>query len=89
LLQEPHSVTSQKTAFFIVPAVKASNLTSGILLMLCSEVNSLLECVSELRHDIKRLEEQNSELQAMVHTTEESYTLLQKEYKKVCDKMSR
>jgi hypothetical protein len=26
-LQEPHGVTSQKTAFFIVTAVKASNLT--------------------------------------------------------------
>jgi hypothetical protein len=27
LLQEPHGVTSQKTAFFIVTAVKTSNLT--------------------------------------------------------------
>jgi hypothetical protein len=27
-LQEPHGVTSQKTAFFIVTAVKTSNLTS-------------------------------------------------------------
>jgi hypothetical protein len=26
-LQEPHRVTSQKTAFFIAPAVKTSNLT--------------------------------------------------------------
>jgi hypothetical protein len=26
-LQEPHGVTSQKTAFFIVTAVKTSNLT--------------------------------------------------------------
>jgi hypothetical protein len=26
-LQEPHSVTSQKTPFFIVTAVKTSNLT--------------------------------------------------------------
>jgi hypothetical protein len=27
-LQEPHGVTSQKTPFFIVTAVKASNLTT-------------------------------------------------------------
>jgi hypothetical protein len=27
-LQEPHGVTSQKTAFFIVTAVKTSNLTN-------------------------------------------------------------
>jgi hypothetical protein len=30
LLQEPHGVTSKKTPFFIVTAVKASNLTSSI-----------------------------------------------------------
>jgi hypothetical protein len=29
-LQEPHGVTSQKTSFFIVTAVKTSNLTSGL-----------------------------------------------------------
>jgi hypothetical protein len=29
LLQEPHGVTSQKTPFFIVTAVKTSNLTNG------------------------------------------------------------
>jgi hypothetical protein len=27
ILQEPHGVTSQKTAFFIVTAMKTSNLT--------------------------------------------------------------
>jgi hypothetical protein len=27
ILKEPHGVTSQKTAFFIVTAVKTSNLT--------------------------------------------------------------
>jgi hypothetical protein len=27
LLQEPHGVTSQKTAFFIITVVKTSNLT--------------------------------------------------------------
>jgi hypothetical protein len=31
-LQEPHGVTSQKTPFFIVTAVKASNLTCIILI---------------------------------------------------------
>jgi hypothetical protein len=31
-LQEPHDVTSQKTPFFIVTAVKTSNLTSLIIL---------------------------------------------------------
>jgi hypothetical protein len=57
--------------------------------MLCREINSLVECVLELRHTKKRLEEQNSELQALVHTTEDSYALLQKEYKNVCNKVSR
>jgi hypothetical protein len=32
-LQEPHSITSQKMAFFIVTAVKTSNLIQYILLM--------------------------------------------------------
>jgi hypothetical protein len=32
-LQEPHGVTSQKTAFFIVTAVKTSNLTYEILIL--------------------------------------------------------
>jgi hypothetical protein len=30
-LQEPHGVTTQKTPFFIVTAVKTSNLTRKIL----------------------------------------------------------
>jgi hypothetical protein len=29
-LQEPHGVTSQKTPFFIVTAVKTSNLTKTV-----------------------------------------------------------
>jgi hypothetical protein len=29
-IQEPHSVTTQKTPFFIVTAVKTSNLTTSI-----------------------------------------------------------
>jgi hypothetical protein len=35
-LQEPHGVTSQKTAFFIVTAVKTSNLTWHLPTGLCS-----------------------------------------------------
>jgi hypothetical protein len=31
-LQEPHGVTTQKTPFFIVTAVKTSNLTDILLL---------------------------------------------------------
>jgi hypothetical protein len=30
LLQEPHGVTSQKTVFFIVAAMKTSNLTACV-----------------------------------------------------------
>jgi hypothetical protein len=30
-LQEPHGVTTQKTPFFIVTAVKTSNLTTSIM----------------------------------------------------------
>jgi hypothetical protein len=31
-LQEPHGVTSQKTPFFIVTAVKTSNLTNDLII---------------------------------------------------------
>jgi hypothetical protein len=34
LLQEPHGVTSQKTQFFIVTAVKTSNLTKFHLIIM-------------------------------------------------------
>ncbi|PNF37684.1 hypothetical protein B7P43_G11995 [Cryptotermes secundus] len=53
-----------------------------------SEMNSLAECVMELRHTNKRLEEQNRDLQAQVHTTEDSYSLLQKDYKNIHHKVS-
>jgi hypothetical protein len=33
-LQEPHGVTSQKTPFFIVTAVKTSNLTNSVVFSL-------------------------------------------------------
>jgi hypothetical protein len=39
ILQEPHDVTPQKTVFFIVTAVKTSNLTANMLpasLILCT-----------------------------------------------------
>jgi hypothetical protein len=32
VLQEPHGVTSQKTIFFIVTAVKTSNLTFAVFM---------------------------------------------------------
>jgi hypothetical protein len=46
-LQEPHGVTTQKTPFFIVTAVKTSNLTNTILVTLmmealCSSETSVL-----------------------------------------------
>jgi hypothetical protein len=42
-LQEPHGITSQKTPFFIVTAVKTSNLTSkGLLHILTKPVKRLL-----------------------------------------------
>jgi hypothetical protein len=43
----------------------------------------------ELRHTNKRLEEQYRDLQAQVHTTEDSYALLQKDYKNIHHKVSR
>jgi hypothetical protein len=42
-LQEPHGVTSQKTAFFIVTDVKTSNLTR---MQLKSTLNNLRTCMS-------------------------------------------
>jgi hypothetical protein len=37
-LQEPHGVTTQKTPFFIVTAVKTSNLTTPVRFV---EINSI------------------------------------------------
>jgi hypothetical protein len=34
-LQEPHGITSQKTAFFIVTAVNTSNLTQPLNITTC------------------------------------------------------
>jgi hypothetical protein len=55
----------------------------------CSETNSLMESVMELKHSKKRLEEQNKELQTQLHTSEDSYALLQRDYDKMCLKLSR
>jgi hypothetical protein len=38
-LQEPHNVTSKKTAFFIVTAVEASNLTEFMVFLMIHEYN--------------------------------------------------
>jgi uncharacterized membrane-anchored protein YhcB (DUF1043 family) len=60
-----------------------------MLLMLCSETNNLAECVMELKHAKKRLEDQNKDLQSQIHSSENSYTVLQRDYKNVCDKLGR
>jgi hypothetical protein len=36
-LQEPHDVTSQKTVFFIVTAMRTSNLTKSVVIMIYPE----------------------------------------------------
>jgi hypothetical protein len=59
-LQEPHGVTTQKTPFFIVTAVKTSNLTYSILFLsicwhsytcsiLCMEYYTIVEVFELLR----------------------------------------
>jgi hypothetical protein len=40
-LQEPHDVTSQKMAFFIVTAVKTSNLTKIVFFIVTPRVTDL------------------------------------------------
>jgi hypothetical protein len=50
-LQEPHGVTSQKTPFFIVTAVKTSNLTKGLkTLFFVSSETSVLARTTRRRH---------------------------------------
>jgi hypothetical protein len=44
-LQEPHGVTSQKTPFFIVTAVKTSNLTLSVIVTVVSSYNRLCSLV--------------------------------------------
>lgn len=56
---------------------------------MCSETNALMECVMELNYSKKRLEEQNKDLQTQLHASEDGYALLQKDYKKMCLKLSR
>ncbi|KDR22682.1 Lymphoid-restricted membrane protein [Zootermopsis nevadensis] len=52
------------------------------------ETNALMECVMELNYSKKRLEEQNEDLQTQLHASEDGYALLQKDYKKMCLKLS-
>jgi hypothetical protein len=48
-----------------------------------------MEMVMELKHTKKQLETQNMDLQIQLHASEESFLLLQRDYKKMCLKMSR
>jgi hypothetical protein len=57
--------------------------------MLCSETNNLAECVMELKHAKKWLEDQNKDLQSQIHSSENSYAMLQSDYKNTCDKLCR
>jgi hypothetical protein len=47
MLQEPHSITSQKMTFIIVTAVKTSNLKSHVMIILPSLKwrNKLFDCI--------------------------------------------
>ena len=57
--------------------------------MLHRETNNLAESVMELKHAKKRLEDQNKDLQSQIHSTENSYAMLQTDYKIMCDKLCR
>jgi predicted nucleic acid-binding Zn-ribbon protein len=57
--------------------------------MLHRETNNLAESVMELKHAKKRLEDQNKDLQSQIHSTENSYAMLQTDYKNMCDKLCR
>jgi hypothetical protein len=48
VLKEPHGVTSQKTVFFIVTAVKTANLTENLLALLAIEPRFLSRPVCSL-----------------------------------------
>jgi len=43
----------------------------------------------ELKHAKKRLEDQNKDLQIQIHSSENSYATLQRDYKDMCDKLYR
>jgi len=60
-----------------------------MLLSLCRETNNLAECVMELKHAKKRLEDQNKDLQNQIHNSENSCAMLQRDYKDMCDKLCR
>jgi hypothetical protein len=55
-LQEPYGVTSKKTTFFIVTAVKTSNLVHDfIALTTCLKIISSLDDISTLKMEAKIL----------------------------------
>jgi len=60
-----------------------------MFLLLYRETNNLAECVMELKHAKKRLEDQNKDLQIQIHSSENSYAMLQRDYKDMCDKLCR
>ena len=43
----------------------------------------------ELKHAKKRLEDQNKDLQIQIQSIENSYAMLQRNYKDKCDKLCR
>jgi hypothetical protein len=47
-LQEPYGVTTQKTSFFIVTAVKTSNLTSSSLLTGYQTIPRMIQMLDEM-----------------------------------------
>jgi hypothetical protein len=51
-LHEPHGVTSQKTPFFIVTAVKTSNLTNNLGLPYVENKGQVLRERQELRNKL-------------------------------------
>jgi uncharacterized membrane-anchored protein YhcB (DUF1043 family) len=73
----------------LINLIKKVHNFSVMFLFLCSETNNLVECVMELKHAKKRLEDQNQELQIQIHSSENSYAVLQRDYKDMCDKLYR
>jgi hypothetical protein len=56
-LQEPHGITSQKTPFFIVTAVKTSNLTHAFLFSLKMDTVFSSESSVDLYRTTRRFKE--------------------------------
>jgi hypothetical protein len=54
-LQEPHGVTTQKTPFFIVTAVKTSNLTFYKIIRECNKIRYVLNELDSMLLSFKYL----------------------------------